>query len=281
MKQGARRRTGGRQQVFISYRREGGAELARLVRNSLVQRGYRVFMDVEDLRTGPFNKALAECIRFCTDVVIILTPGSLDRCFNQGDWVRLEIAYALQQKKNIIPVMARGFEWPPKPLPKDIGGLPLFNALTPAHEIFDASMDKLASLLHARPRKMAPKLLLCGAAIAAVVAVTLFMVLPSSDRAKQSPVEQTLKDKKPTKDKEAGTPRDAAKDLGRKRQQPPLPPLSRMGGRERPFCETLSGEEALVDVPETVEGDSVCAAWRIHCGGETNRRDGRVVLHGR
>jgi hypothetical protein len=70
--------------VFISYRRDGGAELARLVSEILPRRGYRVFMDVESLRSGPFNTALLSEIESASEVVVILTPGSLDRCRNAG-----------------------------------------------------------------------------------------------------------------------------------------------------------------------------------------------------
>ena len=159
--------------VFISYRREGGADLARLVRDSLQQRGYDVFMDVENLRSGPFNTALFKEIESATDVVVILTPGSLDRCRNQGDWVRLEIAHAIKQKKNIVPVMARGFEWPPatKPLPDDVAALPMFNGVPPSHEYFDASLDKLATLLIGQPRRSRTQFYV----IAAVLVCSVFL----------------------------------------------------------------------------------------------------------
>ena len=147
-----RRRRG---KIFICYRREGGADLARLVRDSLQHRGYDVFMDVENLRSGPFNTALFHEIETATDVVVILTPGSLDRCHNAGDWVRLEIARAIQQKRNIIPLMARGFDWPTPsaPLPADLAALPTYNGVSPSHEYFEASLDKLAQLLTGLPRR--------------------------------------------------------------------------------------------------------------------------------
>ncbi len=137
--------------IFISYRRDGGAELARLVRDALEQRGYSVFIDVEDLRSGPFNTALYQVIEAATDVLVILTPNCLDRCQNADDWVRLEIAHAFKCKKNIIPITANGFEWPAQSLPDDICDLPMQHGLAPSIELFKASMDKLADMLHARP----------------------------------------------------------------------------------------------------------------------------------
>lgn len=42
--------------VFIIYRREGGAETARLLRIALNQQGYRVFPDVDHLSSGHFDE---------------------------------------------------------------------------------------------------------------------------------------------------------------------------------------------------------------------------------
>ncbi len=158
--------------VFISYRRDGGADLARLVQANLERRGYDVFMDVESLRSGPFNTALFAEIESATDVVVILTPGSLDRCRNEGDWVRLEIAHAIRHKRNIIPVMARGFEWPSTsaPLPDDMAALPTYNGVSPSHEYFSASIDRLTKLLTGSPRR--PRLWFYVIAATLVLALT-------------------------------------------------------------------------------------------------------------
>ena len=141
----------GSDRVFISYRREGGAEMARLVRDALRQRGYDVFMDVEDLRHGPFNTALLREIESCSDVVVILTPQSLDRCHDQDDWLGREIAHAIRQQRNIVPVMTRGFTWPDS-LPDEIATISSFNGLSPSHDYFDATISKLTELLLAIPR---------------------------------------------------------------------------------------------------------------------------------
>ena len=81
--------------VFISYRREGGAATARILRDRLTEMGYRVFFDLESLRSGYFNTALYSVIEECRDVIVVLSPDSLDRCVNDDDWVRLEVEHAL------------------------------------------------------------------------------------------------------------------------------------------------------------------------------------------
>ena len=132
--------------IFISYRRDGGEHLAGRVKDALENRGFSAFLDVEDLKSGKFNEALLRKIEDATDFIVILTPGCLERCKNEGDWLRREIRHAIEKKRNIVPVMARGFDMPlAGSLPDDIADLPEYNGLTPAHELFEASIDRLVS----------------------------------------------------------------------------------------------------------------------------------------
>jgi hypothetical protein len=137
--------------IFISYRREGGADLARVIRCKLEERGYRVFLDVDDLRSGAFNTALFKQIDSSTDVLIILTPNCLERCRTEGDWMRQEVARALLRDVNLIPVTTENFQWPSEPLPKEIEKLPLLQSALYSHRFVDASIDALAKMLNSRP----------------------------------------------------------------------------------------------------------------------------------
>lgn len=136
--------------VFISYRREGGAATARILRDRLTEMGYRVFFDLESLRSGYFNEALYSVIDQCKDVIVVLSPNSLDRCVNEEDWVRKEVAHALAKKKNVIPVMLRGFDFP-KELPESIDDLRFCNGLVASEDFFDAFIEKLTEFLQAKP----------------------------------------------------------------------------------------------------------------------------------
>lgn len=103
-------------------------------------------MDVKDLKSGKFDQALLGIIEGVSDVIVILTPGCLDRCRNEDDWFRREIRHAITCKRNIVPIIARGFKMPPsEALPADICGIASLNSLTPAHELFEASIDRLVS----------------------------------------------------------------------------------------------------------------------------------------
>lgn len=129
--------------VFISYRRDGGDMTAMHIYQALKERGYNVFYDLEVLRAGKFNEALLEAIDSCQDFVLILSPHALDRCQDEGDWVRREVAEALKKKKNIVPVMLNGFKFP-ETLPPDIDDVRFQNGLSATTEYFSESMDRLA-----------------------------------------------------------------------------------------------------------------------------------------
>ena len=149
----------GNYQIFISYRRDGGEDLARLLEYKLTERGFKVFFDVESLRSGSFNRALFEKIAECIDVLVVLPPHGLDRCTDPDDWVRLEIARALKLKKNVIPIMMRNFTFP-ETLPEDIDALRHMNGISANNEYFEASIEKLVSFLHSKDVVECPN---CGA----------------------------------------------------------------------------------------------------------------------
>lgn len=90
--------------IFISYRREGGAQYARILQLMLVQRGYRVFLDYDELKDGEFGEHIIRAIKTSSIFIIVLSPNALDRCQNKGDWVRQEIELAFSEGKKIIPV---------------------------------------------------------------------------------------------------------------------------------------------------------------------------------
>lgn len=90
--------------IFISYRRDGGAQYARILQLMLLQRGYRVFLDYDELSDGKFGNHIKDAIEHSSIFMIILSNNSLRRCKNEDDWVRKEILYALELEKLFIPV---------------------------------------------------------------------------------------------------------------------------------------------------------------------------------
>ena len=132
--------------VFISYRRDGGYALARLLYEYLHKESISAFLDLEELRAGPFNEKLYAAIENAENFVLVLPPNALDRCVAENDWLRLEVEHAIKLKKNIIPLLVNGFTFPDN-LPVSMQVLPFFNGVQVSREYFDASMDKLISML--------------------------------------------------------------------------------------------------------------------------------------
>ena len=160
--------------IFISYRRDGGFEVARLVHDALTKRGYRVFLDVESLRSGPFNKQL-DVIDSAQDFVLILSKNALDRCKNEGDWVREEILEAIKSNKNIIPFMQKDFEWP-APMPDGMEELPFIQGIPPSQEYFDAAINNMARMLKAKPQNNRGKIIVFIVILIAVILAGLWCI---------------------------------------------------------------------------------------------------------
>lgn len=139
----------GQYQIFISYRRSTGKELARLFYYQLKEEGYRVFFDMETMDRGKFNEQLYNVIDDCDDFVLVLSEGALDRCASPEDWVRHEIEHAIEKGKNIIPVFTPEFVFPAD-LPATMKELPYYQGVPFKSEFFDASVQKIVNLLVSR-----------------------------------------------------------------------------------------------------------------------------------
>lgn len=91
--------------IFISYRRsDGGKEIARAIKSELDRLGYSVFLDFDELKDNTFDDRIISAIDSAPIFLFILSLNSLDRCVNEDDWVRKELAHAIENNKHIIPV---------------------------------------------------------------------------------------------------------------------------------------------------------------------------------
>jgi len=138
--------------IFISYRRDGGEDMAMFLYERLTALGYGVFIDVKELKSGKFDEGLLTEIESCKDFIVICSKNCFDRCKNESDWLRREIAYALKCKKNIIPLTLRGFDDFPSDLPADIEEIRHYNGIEIIIRFFGAAMDILVGeFLTAKP----------------------------------------------------------------------------------------------------------------------------------
>lgn len=107
--------------IFISYRRDGGAQYARTLQLMLEKKGYKVFLDYDELKDEKFSPQIEAAIENSTIYMILLTKGSMARCANDGDWVRREIEIAVKNGKRIVPVNPDGtYDGMPANVPQPI-----------------------------------------------------------------------------------------------------------------------------------------------------------------
>ncbi len=107
--------------IFRSYRIDGGAQYARILQLMLIQRGYKVFLDYDELTDGVFSDKIVAAIKEAPVFMLVLSKGSMIRCANDGDWVRKEITLAVEQGKHIVPVNPdNGFDGFPEGMPEEL-----------------------------------------------------------------------------------------------------------------------------------------------------------------
>ncbi|MBI1281791.1 MAG: TIR domain-containing protein [Anaerolineaceae bacterium] len=110
--------------VFISYRRDPSADLARYIYVELERMGADAFFDVEDINGGRFDATIEREIIARDHFLVILAPQTLE-----SEWVQRELQTALTHGKNIIPLETGGFSFSQHVPPeldelKRYGGIP-------------------------------------------------------------------------------------------------------------------------------------------------------------
>lgn len=135
--------------IFISYRHTDSAAYAGRLndRLSAYYGGSAVFMDLDEIEMGEdFAAAIRKAIEACRVVIVLIGPNWLAATDAQGrrrlddpqDFVRLEIAVALERGIRVLPVLVNGASMPaPDALPESIRAL----ARRHAHELSDLRWD--------------------------------------------------------------------------------------------------------------------------------------------
>lgn len=142
--------------------------------------GYKVFLDVDEIGSGQFPSQIESAIKECKDFLLVLSPGTFDRCVDEEDWVRREIVMAHDLNKNIIGVGLPGFVMPDEEgLPAALAFLPTSQVFPWTHEYRKASFQRveenLVSFGLKKKRRRAKWLALC--AVVLVLAVVVLVPL--------------------------------------------------------------------------------------------------------
>lgn len=145
--------------IFISYRRDDSAAAAGRLNDRLEQEFGResLFMDVDAIPFGvDFVEVLSAEVAKCDVLLAIIGPSWLDardedgnrRLDSEHDFVRIEIAAALNRNIPVIPILLEGTRVPKaERLPDELKSLARRNALDVRHASFRSDMDRLVRAL--------------------------------------------------------------------------------------------------------------------------------------
>lgn len=132
--------------IFISYRRKD-ISWALAVYQDLTHNGYDVFFDYTSIPSGDFEQIIISNIKARAHFVLIMTPTTLDRCNEPGDWLRREIEKAIDEKRNIIPLFFDGFNFGAKNVSEKLTGklknVSRYNGMNVHHDYFQEAMERL------------------------------------------------------------------------------------------------------------------------------------------
>lgn len=180
---------GSANRLFISYRRDDAAGYAGRLEEALEKRLGRgsVFRDVLDISPGEdFVTAIRNRLAGAQAVLALIgprwagdTPTGQRRIDDAGDFVRLEIAVALDSGVRVVPVLLPGAEMPAEAdLPEPLKPLARRNALSLSDAHWDADIDRLAEAVGLRRRRSVWPWALGGAVVAAAGMAALCWLKP-------------------------------------------------------------------------------------------------------
>jgi hypothetical protein len=168
--------------VFISYRRDDSGGYAGRLFDVLAGRfgPEQTFMDLDDIRGGDdFTAVIGEKVSQCSALLAVIGdrwltltgPDGIRRLDAPGDFVRLEIAKALERGVRVIPVLVSGAAMPrPEDLPEALRPLSVHQAVEVRDAHFHADAGQLIELLQKTvpglgPRTRMPRWLIPAAAV--------------------------------------------------------------------------------------------------------------------
>lgn len=192
-----------RYDIFISYRRDGGAQYARILQLELEKRGYKVFLDYEELTDGVFGDNIKEAIREAPVFMMVLSAHYLDRCKNEGDWVREEILLAIKQQKHFIPINPdNSFDGISADIPEDIKQLVGSHQHSEVNfgQLLGASIDRMVKSrianninVSAKPRKKLISFIVAAVfVLAAIIGAFFYIESHNTQRITELKVETAL-----------------------------------------------------------------------------------------
>ena len=175
--------------VFISYRRDDAAGYAGRLEEALEQRLGRgsVFRDVPDIPPGEdFVAAIRTRLAGAHTVLVVMgprwaggEPSGPRRIDDPNDFVRMEVALALDSGVRVVPVLLPGAQMPAvADLPPPLQPLARRNALSLSDAHWGADIDRLVGAMGLPQRPSVWPWALGGAVVAASAVAALCWLKP-------------------------------------------------------------------------------------------------------
>jgi hypothetical protein len=145
--------------IFISYRREDTGGYAGRIFDRLSQLlgRERVFMDIDTIEPGiDFADTIQQAVSACDILLVLIGPAWLRSTDASGHWrlddpedfVRLEIATALERNIRIIPVLVEETKMPDaEDLPEPLKRLTRRNALQISNTRWSYDIERLVDIV--------------------------------------------------------------------------------------------------------------------------------------
>ena len=139
--------------AFVSYRRDDTSDEAARVADALrkILGRDRVFMDTCSIEPGvEWSARIHSALMKSTHVVVVVGPnwvgedehGDSRRMDDEDDWVRQVVAFALQERKNVIPVLVSGGALPSEDeLPSDAAPIVRLQAVEVRRNYFEHDLQ--------------------------------------------------------------------------------------------------------------------------------------------
>jgi len=149
--------------IFVSYRRDDTAPYAGRLYDRLTAHFGKgqVFMDIDHIAPGEdFVEVIDRKVGACSIAVVLIGRHWLTAVDAEGkrrlddpeDFVRLEVAAALQRNVRVVPVLVAGAPMPkPQQLPGPLAALSRRNAFEISDSRFHADVDRLIEALERAP----------------------------------------------------------------------------------------------------------------------------------
>lgn len=147
------------QKIFISYRRDDAQGYAGRLQDSLESYfgDNRIFRDVEDIKGGSnFEEAIHFALDAADAVIVLIGPSWLTikdaagklRIDQEGDYVRQEVAKALESSLPVFPVLIENAAMPSRDeLPASLQQLAMKNAVWLSDKRWDEDIRRLTKYI--------------------------------------------------------------------------------------------------------------------------------------